>query len=237
MRLNDATENPESDNEQRASHFELMKASHAAVILPIAISVAALTVILILAGADAAVEVLTTAIATGTLLGKFVVLRGIHPEGFLDSPYKLAVLVLYMDLMVAFIAVYNVQLLHRLPFIGVRLARIQQNGVDILRRNPWMGKATFAGVVAFVTFPLSGTGAIGGALFGRLLGQSLVGTMIAIGVGSVIGGFGMAALTEYFGDQLKNLQDNPLLLVGGVLAVMGVLYWLFTRANHRADRE
>lgn len=205
--------------------------SRVALILPFAVSVGAMILILVFAGADAAVEVLTTAIATATVLGKFVVLRGLHPEGFLDHPYKLALLVVYMDLMVAFIAVFNTGLLFKIPRLGRRIQGIQANGAAILQRNPWMSRVTFIGVVAFVMFPLSGTGAIGGALFGRLLGQSPARTLLAIAVGGALGGFGMAALAEVFGDQMAKLQGNPVLLIAGIGAVAAAGYWLLRRSG------
>ena len=202
-----------------------------ALLVPFAVSVAALTIVLVLAGADAAVEVLTTAVATATVLGKFVVLRGLHLEGFLDHPYKLALLVVYLDVMVAFIAVFNTGLLFKIPRFGRRIQSIQDHGATILLANPWLGRVTFLGVVAFVMFPLSGTGAIGGALFGRLLGQSPLRTLFAIAVGGALGSFGMAALAKYFGDQMADLQGSPVLMIVGILATLGAGYWLFKRAG------
>ena len=59
-----------------------------------------------------------------------------------------------------------------------------------------MRKVTFAGTVAFVMFPLSGTGAIGGALFSQILGMSKVRALLAILCGAVIGSFGLALLFD-----------------------------------------
>jgi len=88
-----------------------------------------------------------------------------------------------------------------------------------------------------VMFPLSGTGAIGAAFFGRLLGLSRRRIMIGIAIGSVLGGSGMAFLAGVSGDALKNLQGNPVLLGGGAVAVGGIVYWLMRRAKSLAAED
>ena len=208
--------------------------SYAMLVLPVAVGVFLLTLFFFFVGGDAALEVLTTAAVTMTVAGKFVVLRGLHDGGFFDSPYKLALLVVYLDLTVAFVAIYNLPVLYRIPKFGAKLNHVRVTGEKILALNPWMRKVTFFGVVAFVMFPLSGTGAIGGALFGRLLGMSRPRTLIAIGIGAVFGAFGMAALAVLFKDRLEDLQDNPVLSVGGLVIVVVVIYWLVRRYKKMA---
>lgn len=211
--------------------------SYSGLVLPVSSAILIVTLLLFFRGGEAAVEFLTTALATATVAGKFIVIRGIHDEGFFDSPYKLAVLVVYLDLIVALIAVYNIGIFYRIPKFGAKIRDMQRNGKRILARNPWMGKVTFFGIVAFVMFPLAGTGAIGGSIFGRLLGVSRSVTMTAIAIGSVLGAFLMALLADLFGATLERFRDNPVSLVGGLLAIGVAVWWLLRIANRAAGLE
>ncbi|MEZ6196419.1 MAG: small multi-drug export protein [Planctomycetota bacterium] len=208
--------------------------SYLGLAVPVSSAILIVSLVLFFAGGDAAMEVVGTALATATVAGKFVVIRGIHQQGFFDSPYKLALLVVYLDLAVALIAIYNIGILYRIPRFGRKIQEMQRNGKRILARNPWMGKVTFIGIVAFVMFPLSGTGAIGGSIFARLLGVSRVRTLVAIAIGSVLGAFLMALLADLFGETLQRFQDNPFSLVGGLAAIALAVWWLIRIANRAA---
>ena len=219
-------ENPEGDEAR-----QVRGGSYGALVLPVATSILLLTLFFFFAGPDAALELFATAVATATVAGKFAVVWGLKDAGLLDSPYKVAILIVYLDLMTASIAVYNISILYRLPRFGDKILALQKNGSQILERNPWMRKVTFAGIIAFVMFPLSGTGAIGGALFGQLLGLSRTRTMVGIGIGAVVGSFAMAWLAIAFGDFMSGLQGNPAFLIGGVLVIAAVGTWLYRRAK------
>lgn len=210
---------------------EIPRGHPAAVILPLVLSVSIITLFFFFEGPDAAVELVLSALATATVLGKFAVLRGLEDAGLLDSPYKMALLIIYMDVFIATIAIFNIRLLYRIPRFGAKIAAIQQSGERILGRNPWMRKATFLGIIAFVMFPLSGTGAIGGALFGRLLGMSRLRTMAGIVIGAIFGSFAMAALADLFEPQMRRLSESGILLWSGLAFVGLVLYWLWRRAR------
>jgi uncharacterized membrane protein len=211
--------------------------SYSGLALPVSSAILILSLVLFFRGGEAAVELLTTALATATVAGKFVVIRGIHDEGFFDSPYKLAFLVIYLDLIVALIAVYNIGIFYRIPRFGAKIRDMQRNGKKILARNPWMGKVTFFGIVAFVMFPLAGTGAIGGSIFGRLLGVSRAVTMTAIAIGSFIGAFLMAILADLFGATIERFRDNPFSLAGGLLAIGLAVWWILRTANRAVAAE
>lgn len=215
---------------------ESSEMSYSGLSVPVATSVLLLSLVFFFFGGDATLELFTTALATATVAGKFIVLRGLHQEGFLDSPFKLAILVIYMDLLVASIAVYNIGVLYKIPRLGKKIEAMQENGKGILERNPWMRKVTFFGIIAFVTFPLSGTGAIGGSMFGRLLGLSKRKTMLGIAIGACLGAFAMAGLAHFFGEQMETIQGNPVFLVGGI-AVLGFVIWWMIRNSRRASQR
>lgn len=205
--------------------------SYAAVVLPIASMILVETFFFVFVGYDDAIELAGIALASATFAGKFIVLRGLHEGGLFTSPYHLVPLIVYLDMFTAVMAVYNLPFLYRIPKLGKRIHAMKGTGERTLERNPWMRKVTFLAVVAFVTFPLAGTGAIGGSLIGRLLGLSRRRTLLGIFIGANVGGLAMAGLADVFGDQLNSFKDNPVSLIGGILLVGGAGYWLYRRAR------
>lgn len=217
--------------ETETSRAPVERGSYAAVVLPIAAMILVETFFFVFVGADDAIELAGIALASATFAGKFIVLRGLHADGLFTSPYHLVPLIVFLDMFTATMAVYNMPFLYRIPKLGKRIHAMKGTGERTLKRNPWMRKVTFLAVVAFVTFPLAGTGAIGGSLIGRLLGLSRARTLLGIFVGANVGGLVMAGLADVFGDSLRNFKDNPVSLIGGILVVGGAGYWLYRRAK------
>ncbi|MFO7576843.1 MAG: small multi-drug export protein [Pelovirga sp.] len=183
---------------------------------------------------------LLTAAAVFFFFGRFVILGGAAARGADEamqevvqeavrffSPAELALLVFYMDVMVACLLAFHIGFLFRLPFLGDRLRALQEDGRFILASNPWMKRATFAGIVSFVIFPLAATGSVGGSIFGRLLGMSRLGTFLGVVTGSALG-----CSLMFFGASLINRylnRDNPWLTVGGIVFVVLAVVWLNRR--------
>lgn len=183
---------------------------------------------------------LLTASAVFFLIGRFVILGGTSGPGADEtlqevvqqatrffSPGELALLVFYMDVMVACLLAFHIGFLFRLPYLGNKLRELQEDGKFILARNPWMKSATFAGIVTFCVFPLAATGSVGGSIFGRLLGMSRLGTLLGVVTGSAVG-----CSLMYFGAALINRyldRDNPWLTIGGIIFVVLMIFWLNMR--------
>ena len=204
------------------------------------------SVLLILAavvrGPEYAAAIVGQALLIFTVLGKFAILQGVvRPEGF--SPWELATLVAYMDISIAVILVYNLPRLYRLPRLGPVLEDLAEHGLYLLEQHPWMRRITIVGVVAFVMFPLTGTGAIGGSIFGRLLGLGPRRTMASIAVGACAGAYGMA----YFGDRIaavftEEMRHSWQFKASGILALVvmvGIVWWRGRKVTQqlRARRE
>lgn len=175
---------------------------------------------------------LLSALAVFFFFGRFVILGGNATDGLEEAarfftPGELALLVFYMDAMVASLLAFHIGFLFRLPFLGERLRLLVEDGRFILHSHPWMKRATFVGIVAFVTFPLAATGSVGGSIFGRLLGMTRPATFLGVLTGSMVG---CAAM--YFGASLINHylnRDNPWLTVAGIIFVVAIILVL----NHR----
>ena len=187
-------------------------------------------------------KLVATAVGTFFFAGKFVILAGSQGkvsevQSFFTAG-QLFLMVLYMDLMTALLLVFHVGFLFRLPILGSKLGELIEDGQFILKSNPWMKRATFVGIIAFVMFPLAATGSVGGSIFGRLLGMGRVPTLIGITIGSVLGCgmmyFGAGVINQYIS------RDNLWLKIGGGLVIAGVIVLLNLRyrqlkAQHLAE--
>ncbi len=206
---------------------------------PFVLTIWTLVVIWEAAGWNMVVRLLTTAAATFFFFGKFVILGG--SDGQLAETHafftteQLFTMVLFMDTMTACLLTFHMGFLFRIPFLGERLRALVDDGHFILKTNPWMKRVTFIGVIAFVMFPLAATGSIGGSIFGRLLGMSRLGTFLAICIGNLLG-----CMLMYFGSNLITRyvdRDNPILLIGGIAVVGGIILLLNYRYRQLKKRH
>jgi uncharacterized membrane protein len=212
-----------------------------------------LTVFWLVFGAKFVQKLVATAVATFFFFGRFVILGGQNsglPDPKFFSSETLFLMVLYMDLMTAMLLAFHTNFVFKLPYLGSKLSGLVDDGRVILRSHPWMKRATFVAIVAFVTFPLAATGSIGGSIFGRLLGMSRLATFLGVATGSLIG-CGMM----YFGSELirplkQQYGEHPLFTWGGIAFVVAIILVLnhryrqfkrhqleAMRASEEADRE
>lgn len=134
--------------------------------------------------------------------GKFIILGG--PTQSLLNRFELAALVTYMDCASAFFLVFNIDLLYRIKRIGPILHEIRDFGHFVLYRNRWIRSLSFVGVALFVMFPVSGTGALGASILGRLIGMNRYRVMVAITLGASISCFGLAMLAGQISPEVAN---------------------------------
>ncbi len=209
-------------------------------IAPFAVTAGILMLLYLQHGWPYVKTLLLTAVAVFFFFGRFVILGGtsgavaddvmqevVQEAARFFSPAELALLVFYMDVMVACLLAFHIGFLFRLPFLGDKLRDLQEDGKFILASNPWMKSATFAGIVAFCVFPLAATGSVGGSIFGRLLGMSRLGTFLGVVAGSALGCslmfFGASIINRYLD------RDNPWLTIGGIVFVVLIIVWLNQR--------
>ena len=209
---------------------------------PIALTTSILIVVAVMSGTAAAGKLATTAALVFFVFGKFAVLFGVGADSPF-GPYEIASIVAYMDITIATLLVANLPRLYRLPRLGPIVEELAEHGLYMLERSRWLGRMTMFGVALFVMFPLTGTGAIGGSIFGRLLGLSALRTMTAIAIGALVGSFGMA----YFADRLRGVFTEELReswqfqAVGAavVAGLVALVWWHGRRVSReiRARRE
>lgn len=205
---------------------------------PLLVTAAILNLIWVVAGAKQVARVVGAAAATFFFFGRFVILggQGAGSEVKFLSPGQLALMVFYMDMVVATLLVCHSGFLFKLPWLGPRLLALVEDGQYILRSHPWMKRATFVGLVAFVMFPLAATGSVGGSIFGRLLGMSRTAALTGIAIGSLLGCgvmyFGASVINHYID------RENPLLTIGGIVFVAAIIVILnarYRRLKKRAE--
>jgi uncharacterized membrane protein len=202
--------------------------------LPFAVTAAVLVLFGLFHGPRMVFSLVLTAVGSFFLYGKFIILAGVgHPH---LTPWELAVMVLYMDLLTAFLLSYNLDVVYRIRRVGPRLNRLQDYGRYTLRTKPFLRRLSFLGLVLFVLFPVAATGAIGGSIFGRLLGMRPYRIVLGIGIGSAFGCGAMAWGTQAIRDVAQSIQHEWWFQASG-FAVIGLLVLLLAIRYRALERR
>lgn len=138
----------------------------------------------------------------------------------LMSPMELFGLVTYLDFMTALFVTFHMGFLFRIPGVGPKIATLVWDGKFVMDSQPWIRRFAFLGLVAFVMFPTSTTGSIGGSIFGRLLGLSRITTVMGVLVGSIFGNGLMYVLSKQLNNYIS--KDDIWLKVVGALLIVGL---------------
>lgn len=160
--------------------------------------------------------------------GKFIVLAPLLQEGVPYGPYYLATMIALMDVTTALFVALHLDVLYRLPWIGRRLRGMEEYGRRTLEQKPWYRRWAVGGVAVFVMFPLTGTGAIGGTLFGRLIGLSPLQILGGIAAGAVAGSFAMAIFADALARILAPIRHTLGFKIASA-AVVGVFLLILIR--------
>lgn len=114
-----------------------------------------------------------------------------------------------IDICVSLFLIWNYDWVKKLPVVGPALERTEAKGREKVAKTRWFGKATFI-LTTFVVFvPFSGSGGVGGTVFGRVVGMSPYKVLLAVALGSTLGSTGFAILSEQMTDLLG--ADNPII--------------------------
>lgn len=201
------------------------------------IVVSALILGLIYAG-DATMELVGLVPASIFAVGKFLPLWGIGASHF--NPWQLGLVVWALDTCTVLIVVYGLELIYRLGPLRRVLARLQLNARLVLAAYPRLRRGAVVGVVLFVLFPMTGTGAMVGSFLGILLGLNRRVLIAAVSLGGLCGGMLMAFAAVNFHDAmlgLREAQSHPLikwLIIATIVAALIALFWWLNRVYKRA---
>lgn len=215
-----------------------------ALVGPFFITAGILGLVYLFQGPDVVYSYLAAAATAFFILGRFIILIG-QNETSADAAWfvkytehlnarNLFVMLTYMDTMVAMFVAFHMGIVFRFPWVGPRIKDIVSDGRFILRKQPWIRRTAFMGLVFFVIFPTSTTGSVGGSIFGRLLGMKRWRVVFAILVGSILGNGLMLLFSEQISKYVKN--DSWTLRITGVAAMILALF-LFERKFRRIKNE
>lgn len=181
-------------------------------------------------------------IAAGTFVGggKLVILAGAVEQAPVGH-WALAALVVYIDVATVLVVLGGMRTLYRLPGAGPRLASAREAGWRFLQRHPRAYHATWLSLAGFVAVPFHGTGALVGALIGRLLGLERLSIVTATAFGSAAAAVALALAGEYWAERINSVAGHPVLAVLAVLimATLAILAskWMFGGSSHERATE
>lgn len=143
---------------------------------------------------------------------------------------ELFTLIVWMDVVVAFIIVYHASFIYRIPKFGPAMLALQEDAQFFLSRHPALRRFAWAGLVLFVVVPFAGTGSVGGSIVGRLLGLSRFATLCGVIAGSIAS----TAVVYFFAAALKKMglfdASNPWMIgvgIGFTLGIVALLNWRY----------
>jgi len=171
-------------------------------------------------------------------LGKFIVLAGAVDDIGLNQ-WQLALMIVFMDTWVAYVLAYNLHHVYRIPRLGPWLHNVQNYCRYWLNEYPLMRRWAITGVVLFVVVPLSGTGAPGGALLGRIVGLRARTILAAVFTGSVIGCGIMVAFAAQISSSFAEVQGEWWFRAIGIsiLVILLIILWRLGMHISRAAKR
>lgn len=201
-----------------------------ALVGPVVITALVLLCVYLFQGADKAYSYVLASMSAFFFFGRFIILLGQDQPNedamfflkHLDAR-NLFMMLTYMDVIVAMFVAFHMGIVFRIPWVGPKIADMVSDGHFILRKQPWIRRAAFVGLVGFVIFPTSTTGSVGGSIFGRLLGMKRWRVVAAILIGSLLGNGLMLVFAKQVSRYMKN--DSLWLRIGGVVAMLVALYF------------
>ena len=143
------------------------------------------------------------------------------------DPWAIAICTAFVDIAVGVFLTWNFDLAKKIPFIGSGINRIQIKGKAMLKDLPWLERASFVGIVAFVMFPFQGSGAVGGTILGRAIGLSPNRNLSAVSIGAISGSLILSASVVYGLGVLAILAPIQIAVTVMFLGLCIVIYYLY----------
>jgi len=181
-------------------------------------------------------QVAAAAAASFFGLGKLIILKGaITDNPFGMTTMEFAIMVFCMDCWTAYLLAYNLHRLYKVPKAGPWLERVQHFCAWWLHKHPWMRRWAFTGVMLFVFFPLTGTGAPGGTIMGRLVGLKPSATLLAIVLGAALGCLAIASFAAPLEPFFADVQGELWFRASGIVVILLVFGGIFF-LGHRLSK-
>ncbi|WP_292365155.1 MULTISPECIES: small multi-drug export protein [unclassified Methanoculleus] len=146
--------------------------------------------------------------------------------------------IVLLDVAVSLFVVWNFDLALKIPLIGRLLESGMAAGRNYTDTRPWLRRFSTIGLVFFVFFPLQGTGAMNGAIVGRLLGLEKARVFACVCAGSLASSLIIALGADVILDIYR--QDPALgtgILVAIVVAILAAVVGLKLREKRLRERS
>jgi len=101
-----------------------------------------------------------------------------------------------IDILYSLFLIWNYDWVKNLPKLGRRLERFEEKGRNLISRFKGFRTAAFLATTVFVLIPATGSGGFGGTILGRLIGMKPYKVLLAVSIGSIVGSFGYAIVSE-----------------------------------------
>lgn len=213
--------------------------------VPVYLKVLSLAVPLVLMGAltmvlivrrngGAALELWWLTLLSYLYANKFIILRGAMPSAHF-GPWAIAGLVIWLDLATVLFMIANLDVLHRMPYVGRKIRETRIAGWRLLHAHKWLRRMAVLGLALFVGFPVFGTGSIGGTLFARLVGLDRPGTVVGVLLGSVAGCSLLAVGTSFVRTH-EGVFKHPVWSVAALLLLVTLVFALGRLAKRGAGK-
>ena len=181
----------------------------------------------------------------GLILGGLLIAYMIPPSGkesiipvgiILGIPWGvMAASVVVMDLVTGLFMILNLDVAFRIPRLGPWMAAFLAQGKEFMAERPWLARLRVPGLAFFVMLPFQGTGGVGAALVGWMIGLRWWEVLLAIGLGASVEALVFALGYELVW-RLLLAYLAPVLAVSVILLII-VIVVLLTRSSGRANQK
>jgi uncharacterized membrane protein len=179
------------------------------------------------------------------ILGGLLIAYMIPPSGkesiiplgiILGIPWGvMAASVVVMDLVTGLFMILNLEVAFRIPRLGPWMATFLAQGKEFMEERPWLARLRVPGLAFFVWLPFQGTGGVGAALVGWMIGLRWWEVLLAIGIGGTLEALIFALGYELIW-RLLLAYLAPVLAISVILLII-VAVVLLARSHGRADRK
>jgi len=179
------------------------------------------------------------------ILGGLLIAYMIPPSGkesiiplgiILGIPWGvMAASVVVMDLVTGLFMILNLEVAFRIPRLGPWMATFLAQGKEFMEERPWLARLRVPGLAFFVWLPFQGTGGVGAALVGWMIGLRWWEVLLAIGIGATLEALIFALGYELIW-RLLLAYLAPVLAISVILLII-VAVVLLARSRGRSDRK
>jgi uncharacterized membrane protein len=162
-------------------------------------------------------------------LGKESVIPGAIGLGY--PPWIICCGVILMDILSCAFISLNFDLLEKVPFVRDLIHKFMNNADKIRKRNPWVEKLSYLGLLIFMYIPLQGSGASTTTILGKLLGVKTWMTFSIVMIGSILSTLSIEVGMQLFIDLWGVNNWHAILAVIIFVIVVVTVYWRLKRKN------